>query len=65
MNFKGWLSEIRFARRLIPSLCIYILVILLNFSNLNIVLLMLLKQVRTQQIHEMKKKEKDYIKLQV
>lgn len=26
---------------------------------------MLLKQVRTQQIHEMKKKEKEYVKLQV
>lgn len=26
---------------------------------------MLLKQVRTQQVHEMKKKEKEYVKLQV
>lgn len=28
-------------------------------------MLILPKQVRTQQIHEMKKKEKEYIKLQV
>lgn len=32
---------------------------------MNVYMLIMPKQVRTQQIHEMKKKEKEYIKLQV
>jgi ribosome biogenesis protein Nip4 len=32
--------------------------------DLSLCVIFLLKQVRTQQLHEMKKREKDYIKLQ-